>query len=94
MLGTKKIAQGKPQTGRVKLKISLADWKAKFCLGVGKSIGSGFTGSVIKRCPKPNGMAGMEVNETLHVSFCILQHYGLSVMNGCVIPAVTPENLR
>ena len=55
----------------------------------------GFTGSVIGGCPKPNGMAGMEVNETLHVSFYILQNYGLSVMNGCVIPAVTyVENLR
>lgn len=64
-------------------------------MGVGKSIGSSFTGSVIEGCPKPNGMAGMEVNETLNVSFYILQNYGLSVMNGCVIPVVTyVENLR
>lgn len=62
-------------------------------MGVGKYIGSGFTGRGL--CPKPNGMAGMEVNETLNVSFYILQNYGLSVMNGCVIPVVTyVENLR
>ena len=41
------IASGKPQTGRVKLKISPGIGEAKFSLGEGKkSIGSGFTGSI------------------------------------------------
>ena len=46
------VARGKPETGRVKFKISPGTGKAKFSLGEGKkSTGSGFTGSVT-RCSK------------------------------------------
>ena len=49
--GYVKVALGKPQTGRVKLKISPATGEAKFSLGEGKkSAGSGFTGSVTEGC--------------------------------------------
>ena len=49
--GFVKVAQGKPQTGRVKLKISTRTGEAEFSLGEGKkSIRSGFTGSVTEGC--------------------------------------------
>ena len=49
--GYVKIAPGKPQTGRVKLKILLGIGEAKFSQGEGKqSTGSGFTGSVTEEC--------------------------------------------
>ena len=44
--GYVKVAPGKPQTSRAKLKISPGAWEAKFSLCEGqKSSGSGFTGS-------------------------------------------------
>ena len=49
--GYVKAAPGKPQTGRVKLKISPGNGEDKFLLGEGKkSTGSGFTGSVTEWC--------------------------------------------
>ena len=46
-----KVAPGKPQTDRVKLKISPDTREAKFSLGEGnKSAGSGFAGSVTEPC--------------------------------------------
>ena len=49
--GYVKVAPGKPETGRVKLKISPGTGEAKFSLGEGKkSTGSGFTGSVTEGC--------------------------------------------
>ena len=46
-VGYVKVAPGKPQTGRVQLKISPGTGEAKFSLGEGKkSSNSGFTGSV------------------------------------------------
>ena len=45
------VAPGKPQTGRVKLRISPVTGEAKFSLGEGKkSTGSGFAGSVTEGC--------------------------------------------
>ena len=49
--GYVKVAPGKPQTGRVKLKFSPRNGEAKFSLGEGKKFtGSGFTGSVTEGC--------------------------------------------
>ena len=49
--GYVKVAPGKPQTGRVKLKISSGSGKAKLSLGEGKkSTWSGFTGYVTEGC--------------------------------------------
>ena len=49
--GYVKVAPWKPQTGRVKLKISPGTREAKFSLAEGKnSTGSGFTGSVTEEC--------------------------------------------
>ena len=49
--GYVKVAQGKPQTGRVKLKILPCTGEAKFSLGEGKkSTGSAFTMSVTEGC--------------------------------------------
>ena len=49
--GYVKVASGKPQTVRVKLKFSPGTGEAKFSLGEGKkSTGSGFTGSVTEGC--------------------------------------------
>ena len=46
--GYVKVTLGKPQTGRVKLKISPGTGEVTFSLVEGKkSTGSGFTGSVI-----------------------------------------------
>ena len=51
--GCVKAAPGKPQTGRVKLKISPCTGEAKIFLVLGKkSTGSGFTGSVTEGCTK------------------------------------------
>ena len=45
------VAPWKPQTGRVKFKISPGTGEAKFSLGKRrKSTGSGFTGSVTEGC--------------------------------------------
>ena len=49
--GYVKVAPGKPQTVRVKLKFSPGTGEAKLSLGEGKkSTGSGFTGSVTEGC--------------------------------------------
>ena len=49
--GYVKVVPGKPQTGRVKLKISSATGEAKSSLGEGKkSTGWGFTGSITEEC--------------------------------------------
>ena len=49
--GYVKVVPGKPQTGRVKLKISRGSGEAKFSLGEGKKrTGSGFSGSVAEGC--------------------------------------------
>ena len=50
-VGHVKVAPGKPQTGRVKLKISPGTGEVKFSLGEGKkSTRSGFTGAVTEGC--------------------------------------------
>ena len=52
-VGYVKVVPGKPQTGRVKLKISPGTGEAKFSLGERKkSTGLGFTRSVTEGCFK------------------------------------------
>ena len=49
------VAPGRPQTDRIKGKISVRTEEAKFSLSEGKkSTGSGFTGSVTEGCLDPN----------------------------------------
>ena len=65
-VGSVKVAPGKPQTGRGKLKFSPGTGEDKFSLGGGKkSTGSGFTWSVTERCLK----AGKDQSGSSEVPF-------------------------